>query len=90
MARTVIHEESGPAYVDDRPGPATGVIVGVLLAVAVLAVAVFFMVGALRSDSPGSSTTNNNNGPVTGGGGNASAPAQPQQQQPSAPVNPTP
>ena len=44
MARTVI-EEQGPSngYVEDRSGPAVGLMVGLLLAVLVLVLAFFFL-----------------------------------------------
>jgi hypothetical protein len=79
MARTIIEDQSSsPTYVEDSSGPALGLIVGLLLAVAVIVLAVLFFRGTWDNNSNSPSV------PGTGNGGGASAPAQPNdQQQPS-------
>ena len=72
MARTVI-EESGPAVVQDDSGPALGIVVGLLIAAAVVVLAVLFFNGTLGS---------NDNGRTPQAPGNApSAPADQQSSQ---------
>lgn len=79
MARTVIDDSPTTTVVDDRSGPALGVMVGVILAIAAVVLGILFVNGTFRDKSPSGGTTTINN-TTTGGGGSPApaAPAQPQ------------
>ena len=72
MARTVI-EDSGPAYVEDDSGPVLGIVVGLLIAAAIVVLAVLFFNGTFDSGSGGTTHTPGNQ---------PSAPTQQQSQEP--------
>jgi hypothetical protein len=63
MARRTVIEDTSPGYVEDDSGPMLGLIVGLLIAAAIVVLAVLFFNGTFDSDNNGGTPQAPDNAP---------------------------